>query len=150
MNEEEIGREIDNLGQEVVLYFCKDTNIPREVNSFFLRKVADLVETGHAPENFLPTLKDTRIIYVKINNEIAAHLIWNWIGTETYIVFTAISEKYERRGLYKIMHRYYEERIKAGGATASHSTLRVTNKRIVDISKINGYQIEYYKMVKKL
>lgn len=149
--EEIISIEIDKLGSEVFVYFCKGEEITAEVNSFLLRHLADLIESGHAGRNYNLSLSNTRIIYLKINNEIAGHIIWEWHGADTsYIIFTVIDKKYEKRGLYSIMHRLYENRIKQGGAVFSKSQLHINNNRIINISKQNGYEVEYYKMIKKI
>jgi hypothetical protein len=146
-----IGTEIDKLGSKVAVYFCKGEDINTEVTSFFLTHLADLIESGHATRNYMPNLTNARIIYLKINDEIAGHIIWEWQGNDTtYIIFTTIDNKYNKRGLYSIMHRYYEDRIKKGGALYSKSQLHINNSRIISISKQNGYEVEYYKMIKKL
>ena len=51
-----------------------------------------------------------------------------------------------------MLHRYYEDRITKTTPSAefSKSQLHVSKERIIDLSKQNGYEIEYYKMVKKL
>jgi hypothetical protein len=149
--DEIIAIEKDKLGDTVTVCFCKGEEIPVDVNVFFLRQLANLIESGHSPSNFIPTLVDKRIIYLKILNEVVAHIIWEWHGRSTYIVFTAISKKYEKRGLYSMLHRYYEDRITKikPSAEFSKSQLHVTNERIIELSKQNGYEIEYYKMIKK-
>lgn len=150
--EELITIDKDKLGNDISVCFCKGEDIPADVNAFFLRRLADLIEKGHSPNNFIPSLNDKRIIYLKISNEVVAHIIWEWQGKNTYIVFTAIAEEYEKRGLYSILHRYYEERIKNGSPAAeySKSQLHVNNHRIINISKQNGYEVEYYRMIKKI
>lgn len=149
--EELISVEKDKLGSEVSVYFSKGEDITAAVNSFFLRHLADLIENGHATRTYIPSLTNTRIVYLKINNEIAGHLIWEWQGNDTaYIVFTVIDKKYSKRGLYSILHRHYEDRIKKGGALFSKSQLHIDNDRIINISKQNGYEVEYYKMIKKI
>ena len=149
--DELISVEIDKLGSEVSVYFSKGEDITAEFTSFFLRQFANLIENGHATRNYIPSLTNTRIIYLKIADEIAGHLIWEWPSNDTaYIVFTVIDKKYSKRGLYSIMHRHYEERIKKGGALFSKSQLHISNNRIINISKQNGYEVEYYKMIKKI
>jgi hypothetical protein len=134
----------------VALYFCKGEEITKELNAFLLRHLSELVEDGHAPSNFSINLLNKRIIYAKINNEIAGHILWEWQpGWIAYIIFTVIDKKYEKRGLYTIMHRVYENRIKEGGALCSKSQLHSENNRIIELSKENGYDIEYYRMIKK-
>jgi len=151
MKHQLIGTEVDKLGNEVTVYFCKGQEVTPEVTSFFLKHLADLIENGHAARNYVPNLTNARIIYLKIDNEIAGHIIWEWQGNDTtYIIFTAIDDIYNKRGLYSMMHRYYEERIKKGGALFSKSQLHVSNNRIIDLSKHNGYEIEHFRMLKKL
>lgn len=148
-----IGTEIDKLGSEVNLYFCTGEGITPELHAFFERQVALIIEKGYASVDYLPDLVQikAKVIYVTIDNEIAAHIIWRWESPEkVYIILTAISDKYEKRGLYAIMHRYYEDRIKKGGAIFSKSFLHIHNKRIIDISRKNGYTVELIKMSKKL
>jgi hypothetical protein len=147
-----IATEKDKLGDLITICFCKGEESPPYVTTFFLRHLADLIENGHSTNNFIPTLAEKRIIYLKLFDEVIAHIVWEWHGNSTYIVFTAVSDNYKNRGLYAMLHHYYEERIKNSTPPAqfSKSQLHVNNNRIVELSKKNGYEIEYYKMIKKL
>ena len=146
-----IGHELTADNNKIKIYFCKGEHIPPEVNVFFLDHIEILIKNGYAGPAYLPSLIDTNLIYLKIDDEVVAHIIWKYEAPEhALIVLTAISEKHEGKGLYPLIHRYYEDRIKKEGALFSRSLLHVANKRIVDISKKNGYHVELLKMSKKL
>lgn len=148
--DELLGIEFDKFGNEASIFFCKGEDIPAKLNIFLLRQWAELIEDNHAPGNYIPDLNNKRIIYVKINDEIAGQLIWEWQGKTAYIIFTTISKKYKKHGLYSMMHKYYEDRIRNGGGEYSKSQLHIDNNRIIELSIKNGYRIEYYKMIKKI
>lgn len=140
----------DKLGNDVDVCFCMGDEIPAELSVVVLQNLANMISAGHSPANFTISLANKRIVYLKVGGQIAAHIIWEWFGTSTYIVFTAVNPEYTGRGLYTILHKAYEDRIRVGGAIASKSQLHIDNTRIVELSKKNGYEIEYYRMIKKL
>jgi hypothetical protein len=102
-----------------------------ELTTFLLRGWAELIENGHCTPNYVPPLADKRIIFCTIDGRIVSLLMWEW------------------NNLYQIMHRYYDSRVSSGGAVDSKSQLHISNTAIIQAAMKQGYEIEYYRMIKR-
>lgn len=147
-----IGNTVDRTGAPVIVNLIKLEEITRELNVFFFRRWADLVESGHAGANYMPNFKQgsTRILYIIINDEIAGHILFEFATPkDSFIHFTVVEEKFRRNGLYQLMHSFYDKVMKHNNVTKSRSQLHVANTAIIEAAKGVGYEIEYYRMVKE-
>jgi hypothetical protein len=120
-----------------------------ELTTFLLRGWAELIENGHCTPNYVPPLADKRIIFCTIDGRIVSLLMWEWNNQSTFINFTIVDPAYRKNGLYQIMHRYYDSRVSSGGAVDSKSQLHISNTAIIQAAMKQGYEIEYYRMIKR-
>lgn len=147
-----VGNTVDRTGATVIVNLLKLEEITRELNVFFFRRWADLVESGHASANYMPSFKQsaTRILYLTINDEIAGHILFEFVTPkDSFIHFTVVEEKFRRHGLYQIMHEHYDKVMRHNKANKSRSQLHVDNTAIIEAAKKVGYNVEFYKMVKE-
>ena len=147
-----ITNDIDRKGSTVEFYFTAGNTLTPDLSGFILRGWAELIESGHGNPNYMPTFGNKRIIYCKIDGKIAGSIMWEWKdGNKTaFIEFTIIGKEFRGRGIYFLLHKYYDKRIKHGGADASKSQLHIKNETIINAAKKDGYEIEYIKMIKKI
>lgn len=147
-----LGNTLDTTGESVAVHLLKLDEITKDLNVFFFRRWSELIDAGHASPNFMPTFKGniSRILYLTINGEIAGHILFEFTTTkDTFIHFTVVEEKFRRRGLYKIMHKFYDGLMRNNSVAKSKSQLHVDNTAIIDAAQGVGYKIEYYRMVKQ-
>lgn len=147
-----LGNTVDRSGTTVVANLIKLEEITKELNVFFFRRWADLVESGHASVNYMPNFKHgtTRILYLTIDNEVAGHILFEYVTPkDSFIHFTVVEEKFRRNGLYQIMHDYYDKVMVYNKVDRSRSQLHVNNTAIIEAAKTVGYNVEYYRMVKE-
>lgn len=145
-----IGNGIDKIGEAYTVHYTssvKDTFLP-----VVLREFADLLDSGHTPENaFINILSQpTSAVYIKYGEEIAANTIFRVDGKHSWMFFTNVADKYQGRGLYRVLHKHYEPSARILGAEYSSSMIHHTNERMLSVNKANGYQIEYHRTTKKL
>ena len=147
-----LGNTIDKTGAEVTVHLLKIEEITKELNSFFLRRWADLIDAGHASASYIPNFKTgkTRILYITIGDEIAGHILFEFTTLkDSFIHFTVVEEKFRRHGLYKIMHAYYDEVMVYNKITKSRSQMHTNNTAIIAAAEKIGYTKEYHRMVKE-
>lgn len=145
-----IGGGVDKLGETYTVHYTssvKDTFLPA-----VLREYADLLDSGHAPENtFIGILtQPTPAVYIKYGDEIAANTIFKVDGKHSWMFFTNVADKYQGRGLYRVLHKHYEPSARMLGAEYSSSLIHHTNERMLSVNRANGYEIEYHRTTKKL
>lgn len=144
-----IGTELDKLGNEIKINFCNHGTMPAKVTAFFARQWGELLEAGFATSNFIPSIESCRVIYLTLNDEIIGLRIWVWEHHTTRIILTAVDKNHRRRGLLKLMVKYYDNRIKNGNCTRSITFIHVDNTPMILAARQAGYKTEIVKMVKK-
>lgn len=147
-----LGNTVDQTGATVIVNLIKLEEITKELNVFFFRRWADLVESGHAVSNYMPSFKQstTRILYLTIDDEIAGHIVFEFTTPkDSFIHFTVVEEKFRRHGLYQIMHEHYDKVMQYNKVNRSRSQLHVDNTAIIEAAKKVGYNVEFYRMVKE-
>jgi hypothetical protein len=147
--DELIGSEIDKLGNEINVHFCLYENMTAKLTAFFARQWAELLESGFATSNFIPSINACRVIYLTFNNEIIGLRIWVWEQNTTRIILTAIDKNYRRRGLLKLIVKYYDDRLIHANCIKSITFIHVNNTAMMEAARQSGYETELVKMVKK-
>ena len=144
-----IGTEVDKLGNEIKVHFCNHESMPAKVTAFFARQWGELLEAGFATSNFIPSIKSCRVIYLTYNDEIIGLRVWVWEHSATRIILTAIDKNYRRRGLLKLIVKYYDGRVKNGKCTKSITFIHVGNTAMMVAARQAGYETEIVKMIKR-
>jgi RimJ/RimL family protein N-acetyltransferase len=146
--EELIGNELDKLGNEIKVYFCNHETMPAKVTAFFARQWAELLEAGFAISNFIPSINACRVIYITFNNEIIGLRIWVWEQNSTRIILTSIDKNHRRKGLLKLIVKYYDSRVKHSNCIKSITFIHVDNIAMIEAARQAGYEVEFLKMSK--
>lgn len=147
-----LGKEKDKTDTEVTVHLLKIDEITKELNVFFLKQWADLVERGHASSNYIPehSSGSTRILYATIDDQIVGHILFEFTTSkDSFIHFTVVDERFRRHGLYQLMHKFYDKVMRHSQVARSKSMLHINNTAIIEAAKKIGYSVEYYKMVKE-
>jgi hypothetical protein len=147
-----IAIEKDSTGAEVIVKHI-DAMGNSPVIPFFMRNFADLITNGHA-ENFITFNNKSKAIYIEINNQIAGHIVYDFrlddVLKTAWIIFSCVEESYRHRGLYKIMHRHFEETIKKAGSQRIASAVHVSNSVRLASCESVGMKAHSYRMEKIL
>lgn len=146
--EELIGTEVDNLGNEIKVYFCGHETMPAKVTAFFARQWAELIELGFADANYIPSINACRVIYLTANDKIVGLRLWIWEQSNTRIILTSIDKNYRRRGLSKLIVKYYDSRVMTGNCIKSITFIHADNIAMIEAARQAGYEVEFLKMSK--
>ena len=142
---------IDKLGDTYEVWYTNSITSVPALHANVLRQFADLIDAGHAPSGSpVPFGSNSSSVYIKYGNTIAASLTYRIDGDLAWIIFTMINDQFQRRGLYTQLHQSFEFSALRNKCTRAGSMLHIDNTRIQEISRINGYEPEYTRMVKKL
>lgn len=140
--------EKDKLGNDVSVNFCSFENMTAEVNVFFLKQWAELIQLGHAEPNYIPNISMCKILYLKIGNNIVGMRMWTWSYDTTSILITAVDANYRRRGLFGIISRHYEKKI-LPMSKRSRTFIHVDNGPMLAAARKTGYKVALLKMIKE-
>ena len=146
--EELIGTEVDNLGNEIKVYFCSHETMPAKVTAFFAKQWAELIELGFADANYIPSINACRVIYITSNDKIVGLRLWIWELSSTRIILTSIDKNHRRRGLLKLIVKHYDGRMIAGNCVKSITFIHVDNTAMIEAARKSGYEVEFLKMSK--
>ncbi len=146
--DEIIGTELDKFGNEIKVKFCNHENMPANVTAFFAKQWAELLEAGFATSNYIPDITMSRVIYLTYNNEVIGLRIWKWEYNKTNIILTSVVPEFRRRGLLKLITKYYDQRIINGNCIKSTTFIHVQNTAMIEAAKQADYEVEFVKMVK--
>lgn len=148
--DELIGTELDKLGNEIKIYFCEHKNMSAKLTAFFLKQWAELLEIGFTSStNYIPNINACRVIYITSNNEIIGLRLWVWEQRSTRIILTSIDKDFRRRGLLKMISKYYDDRVTNGNCIKSNTFIHVDNTAMIEAARRTGYDVEFLKMSKK-
>jgi ribosomal protein S18 acetylase RimI-like enzyme len=118
---------------------------------FFLRHLADLIESGHSPNN-LPYSSETACIAAVLGQKVVGCLAFNIIRPSRtgWVVIAAVDPIFRRRGYYRMMHAEAERHMQRMGANSISSNMHVNNSVALAAALDSGRKIEFYRVSKKL
>lgn len=144
-----IGKAIDKKGLEIQLFWCAGKHSTAELNAFILSNWAELVRQGHCHPSYVPDIPRRSIISARHNDKIVGAIMWFISFDFSFIDFTIIDQEYRGNGIYKILHKFYDERMIANKVKFSKSQLHIQNETIIKAAEKDGYTVEYLRMVKE-
>lgn len=146
--------ETDKKGIGIDIFRVDNINMT-PVLPFFLRALAELMDNNHGYPSLDPEdLENCGAIYAESNGKVLGHIVFNrkYISKEGYlwIQLSAVDPDCRGRGIYTILHKYFEDHAKELGCWAIASHVRVTNEtRLISAEKV-GMKPIFYFMGKKL
>jgi len=149
-----MGTEIDKLGNEVRV-FNSTTLAMSPFYTFFLRQMANLIDNGFGYPITSWQDSDCGGVYaVDKDDKILGHIVYSKELLEKsnmlWITLSAVDEDCRGRGIYTILHGYFEQVAKDMGCWAISSHVHKNNKvRLASAEKVGMNPIFQY-MAKKL
>jgi hypothetical protein len=73
----------------------------------------------------------SKAIYAEVDNQFAGHIVFDIqedLTKTAWIVFSCVEEAYRKRGIYTLMHKYFELYLKEIGSKKIASFVHVTNE----------------------
>jgi GNAT superfamily N-acetyltransferase len=144
-----LSKELDKNGKEINI--CRVDKISMSpVYTFFLRQIADLIDNRHAYP--VSTWNDScGAIYAEENGNILGHIVYDANKADVlWIVLSAVDEDHRGRGIYTILHRYFEKTAKELNFNFISSHIHINNTvRLKSAEKV-GMKPVYYYMAKKI
>ena len=149
-----MGTEFDKLGNEVnILHSTALALSP--VYTFFLRHTAKLIDDGFAFPVTNWEDKNCGAIYATDDNgKVLGHIVYSTEYIEQFghlwIVLSAVEDHSRGRGIYTIMHKYFEQLAKDMGCWSIASYVHKNNKvRLATAEKV-GLLPAFHIMGKKI
>lgn len=148
-----LNTETDKLGNKINI-FRTDTIAMSPVYTFFLRSMAELIDNGHAFPFTNWNDGDCAAIYAEQDGKVLGHIVYSTDkineGGFLWIVLSAVDKDARGRGIYTIMHNYFEERAKQMGCWSIASHIHRNNTvRLESAAKV-GMKPIFYFMGKKI
>lgn len=143
-----IAEDYDKKNNHLQVFYCDGKRSPADLTVFVLTHWTELVRSGHCSSTYLPDLTTKHMIVLKHNQNYVGVLMWMYLGASAFIEFTVTDPTYRGNGLYKILHKYFDNRMIAQSIKSAKSQLHVDNQSIIEAAKKDGYKIEYYRMIK--
>lgn len=141
----------DRTGQMIEIRYSNNIG-GSPVVPFFLKNYAKLMEDGYAHPFIMGTNK-SKAIYAVHNGKVVGHIIYDILEDAyktAWIVFSCVDEDYRGRGLYRMMHQWFETTVKNNGSKKIASHVHVENKTRQASCVAVGMEPVFYRMEKDL
>lgn len=149
--EECIGIENSNFNECLEVYKTADIG-NSSMYSFFLRNKAEVIEKKLAWSFQKWNDAHAEAIFVKLNGIVIGHIVYKYFAKtkNLFIVLSAVDPNFRGHGIYKILHKYYEQHAINLGCNCLSSYVHVKNSsRLSSARKVN-FNPEFYMMVKRI
>lgn len=144
-----LGTEIDQTGKTIKIYKIDRIGMS-PIYTFFLRQLADLIDNGHA----FPSTSwddDCEAVYAEEDEKVIGHIVYDKKKKGVlWITLSAVDSEYRGRGIYKILHKYFEKVAKDLGCDFIASHVHVNNKVRLESAEKVGMKPVFKYMAKKI
>lgn len=153
MNIKILATEVDKLGNTIEIMQC-DTLGHSPVYSFFLRHMSALIDNGHCFP--ITTWDDDRCgaVYAQANGKVLGHIVYDTDNPNApgalWITLSAVDESCRGRGIYTILHKYFEQVAKERGCWSIASHVHVKNTVRLKSAESVGMKPVFYVIGKKI
>lgn len=146
-----IATETDKSGRSIEIYHANEL-ILSEVYPFFLVQAANLMDYGFAWKTKFWDEAVSSAIYAKHNNQIIGHIVYQHLEKERslWIVLSSVDPEQRGKGIYSILHNYYEARARELHCLSLSSSIHKNNKVRLKSAAAVGLQPAFHMMIKKL
>lgn len=143
--------ETDKEGREIEIYHASDL-ILSEVYPFFLIQAANLMDSGFAWKTKFWDEDVSAAIYAKYNNNIIGHIVYQHLEKERslWIVLSSVDPDQRGKGIYSILHNYYETKARSLHCLSLSSSVHKNNKVRLKSAAAVGLRPAFHSMIKKL
>jgi GNAT superfamily N-acetyltransferase len=143
-----LGKEKDKNEREIEI--IKSTELAMSpIYTFFLREMADLIDSGYAFPQTSWEDKDCEAVYAVYDEEILGHIVYSkeyLVKKNTlWITLSAVRKEERGVGIYSILHKYFEEIAKEYNCSIIASQVHKNNKtRLISAQKVGMNPVFYY------
>jgi GNAT superfamily N-acetyltransferase len=153
MSDKILSFEKDKTGTEVAIKLSKSLSFS-PAYLFFLKQQVQLIENGHGFPVTSWNDQECGVLYAEDNGKILGIIVYDFSEIKTYrvlsIVLTAVENDARGRGIYSIMHKWFEEVARREGCLYIKATVSPKNevrmKTCEAAGMFKGFQL-YYKKV---
>ena len=142
--------ETDKLGNEINI-FRTDHVARSPIYTFFLRQMAELIDNGFGTAATVWNDKTCGAVYAEQNGKILGHIVYDTEKPERlWITLSAVDETCRGRGIYTILHKYFEQIAKEKGCQYISSYVHSKNLVRQKSAEKVGMKPFYYLMIKEI
>ncbi len=153
MKIEQLASEFDKLGNVINIHHTS-TLAFSPVYTFFLKEMASLIDMGFNYPVTNWTDSDCAAVYAEHGGAIIGHIVYSTKNLEKnkalWIVLSAVKSEFRGRGIYTILHKYFENRAVSLNCVAIASHVHLKNKVRLKSAESAGMKPQFYLMVKKI
>lgn len=146
-----LATETDKLGNTIEVMQCDSITEVPELYTFFLRQMADLIDNKMAYP--MITWEDTDgAVYITQDGKILGHIVYSIGGPSKregmiWITLSAVDPNCRGRGIYTLLHKYFELVGKEKGCTSMASMIHKRNSvRLKSAEKVGMVAVFNYMM----
>jgi len=148
----QLGSEHDSMGQELII--MQSTSLAMSpVYTFFLRATADLIDAGYAWPMTAWQDADCEAVYAEIDGKIIGHIVYSKEKLDKkilWITLSAVDPEYRGRGIYSLLHKYFESIAKELGCAYIASQVHKNNTPRLQSAAKEDMKPTFYYMGKKI
>lgn len=145
-----LNKEIDKLGNQIHINQV-DSIAFSPVYTFFIKHVAELIDEGHHIAKTTWDDNECGAIYAEKDGEILGAIIYSTSFLKKrslYIELSAVKKEHRGKGIYTMLHPYFEMKAKELGCDTITSRVHKNNSvRLKSAEKV-GMKMLFYQMIK--
>jgi GNAT superfamily N-acetyltransferase len=147
-----LAKELDLTGAEVTVKSVVSIG-HNPIVPVLMRNYADLIEQGYS--NFhVGFANRSKAIYLEIDDKIVGHIVYDVLPDDAlktaWIQLSYVDPSFRKRGLYNIMHKYFEQTIKECGSKRIASYVHPNNTARLASCESVGMSVRFHRMEKYL
>lgn len=143
----------DKTGAKVIVKHARTLILaPLELIAFYYEYKSKLLRDGHGRNAIMSDPDLHQAVYIEVDNKIVGHIVFKHIRDHkiAWIDLSAVHVDYRRRGLYSILHDFFEKVSKEQGAIEISSLIHVNNIGRLKSAEAKGFKPQFYRMSKKI
>lgn len=148
-----LNTETDKSGEKINIFHTERLALS-PVYTFFLRQIADLIDAKHALAKTTWVDANCGAVYAEKDGKILGHIVYSteYVKSKNslWIELSAVDQQYRGRGIYTILHQYFELIAKQLGCSTIASQVHKNNTVRLESAEKVGMKKTFYQMVKIL
>jgi hypothetical protein len=145
-----LNKEVDKSGSHInIMQVESIAHSP--VYTFFIRHIAELIDSGHALAKTSWNDDECGAVYAEKNGEILGAIIYSTAYLKKkslWIELSAVAKEHRKKGVYTILHPYFEMIAKGLNCDTISSRVHMNNTvRLKSAEKV-GMKLLFYQMIK--
>jgi GNAT superfamily N-acetyltransferase len=150
MKIEFLNSEMDKLGNEIKIFRTDQLGMS-PIYTFFLRQMAELIDKGFGTSTTSWDDKTCGAVYAEQDGKILGHIVYDTSKPgHLWITLSAVDETCRGRGIYTILHKYFEQTAKEKDCKYISSYVHVKNFVRQQSAEKVGMKPLFYYMIKKI